>query len=107
MGFSWTFQFAEQILQSDWSYFPEPLKGYEHFRSPTIDGVGRFHRDPPGARSRIFFRGGNVWRDEHPQDDEFWRRWEEQLYPDKTEKEEETCRVVLPKRRFRPRMCIE
>lgn len=70
-GFWGTYLYAEKIVAADLSDFPEPLKGYEHFRSPTIDGVGRFHRED-GRRSRIFFPGGNVWRDEYPNDDAFW-----------------------------------
>ena len=102
-GFWLTFQFAEEIVVSDWSYFPEDLKGYEHFRSPTIDGVGRFHRDD-GARSRQFFPRGNIWRDEHSQDDEFWRLWD--LGTETLESEAAKCRVMLSARRFRPVMCI-
>lgn len=73
MEFYWTVFFAEIIVASDLEKFPGPLKGYEHFRSPTIDGEGRFHREG-GERSRIFFSGGNVWRDEYSEDDIFWER---------------------------------
>lgn len=103
LGSFWlTFMFANQILQSDWNDFPDTLRGYEHFRSPTIDGEGRFHRDD-GVRSRQFFPGGNIWRDEHPQDDEFWRLWD-QGQP--IEIEDGGCQVILPKRRFRPMICL-
>ena len=69
-----TWMFAQDILEADLSLFPEPLKGYENFRSPQIDGEGRFYREG-GHRSRQFFPRGNIWRDEYEQDEVFWERY--------------------------------
>lgn len=117
--FYWTWTFAEAIVLADLSYFPEDLRGYENFRSPQVDGEGRFYRDG-GERSRQFFRGGNIWRDEYTQDDVFWERYG-MLQPTATltptrssdtldlmieQEEKSECRIAIPKRRLRPRICI-
>lgn len=71
-AFWWTWTIAEGILQSDLSRFPEALRGFDSFRSPQITWHGQANR-PGGLRSVQFFPWGNIWRDEYPQDNEFWR----------------------------------
>ena len=70
-----TWQFAEDIAFANLDEFPLQLRGFESFRSPTITWINQVNR-PGGRRSVLFFPGGNIWRDEYPQDDVFWEEWD-------------------------------
>ena len=68
-----TYRMALQILEADFDNdFPEELKGYDGFRSPSISWVGRI--DWKGGLPSIqFFERQNVWRDEYGKDNLYWR----------------------------------
>lgn len=68
---------ALTIVDAPMSDFPEPLRGYDSFRAPSIDWHGRRHRSG-GLLSAQFLRGGEIWRDSYPQDNEYWDRMEEE-----------------------------
>jgi hypothetical protein len=69
--FAWTVAFAEAIVEAPLTDMPEELRGYESFRSPQITWHGQRNRED-GLLSRQFFPGGNIWRDEYPQDNRWW-----------------------------------
>lgn len=72
MDFNTTVEWAEMILSWSLDQMPERLRGYESFRSPQVTWHGQINREG-GLRSQLFFPGGNIWRDEYPQDNEFWQ----------------------------------
>lgn len=71
VDFYLTFLIAQEIVDAPIDEMPEELRGYDSFRSPTIAGVGRKHRDG-GLPSRQFFPRANVWQDEYDKDNYFW-----------------------------------
>lgn len=68
-----TYKMALQILEADFENdFPEELKGYDGFRSPTVSWIGRI--DWKGGLTSVqFFAGQNIWRDEYSKDNLYWR----------------------------------
>ena len=68
-----TYQLALEIIDAPFHNFPEALKGYDSFRSPSIDWYGRRHRTG-GLLSAQFFPRGEIWRDSYPQDNEYWEQ---------------------------------
>lgn len=68
-----TYRMALQILEADFDNdFPEELKGYDGFRSPSVSWIGRI--DWKGGLPSIqFFERQNVWRDEYGKDNLYWR----------------------------------
>ncbi|MGH9158183.1 MAG: hypothetical protein ACRD1K_20635 [Acidimicrobiales bacterium] len=70
-----TWTFAEAIAFARFDEFPLELRGYESFRSPDVTWHGQVNR-PGGLRSAQFFRRGNIWRDEFPQDNVFWKEFD-------------------------------
>jgi len=77
--FRFAVEAADRILTAPISEFPAELRGYDNFRSPTIVGEGQCNRSPCGMRSRQFFRGGNIWRDEFVDDNIYWDQREAAL----------------------------
>ena len=71
--FAWTVAFAEAIAEAPLTDMPEEMRGYESFRSPQVTWHGQRNREG-GLLSRQFFLGGNIWRDEYPQDNLWWER---------------------------------
>jgi hypothetical protein len=69
--FEATVDAARMILGLPLDAFPEEMRGYDNFRSPTITGPGQFNRQG-GLRSVQFWRHGNIWRDEFVDDNLFW-----------------------------------
>lgn len=67
----WAIGAAEEVLAADIREMPSELIGYDSFRSPEVDWYGRRHREG-GLVSRQFFARGNIWRDEYPDDNEFF-----------------------------------
>ncbi len=71
--FAFAYEAALQILAADiLRDYPEELKGYETFRSAWTEGLGRRQR-AGGLQNQQFFPRANVWRDESPDDNIFWR----------------------------------
>lgn len=68
-----TLQAADWIATAPLVAFPQALRGYDGFRSPTIDWIGTIYHDG-GLKSARFFSGGNIWRDEDEVDNVFWDR---------------------------------
>jgi len=68
---------ALAVVDAPISDFPEQMKGYDSFRSPSVTWYGQRNR-PGGLLSAQFFRGGEIWRDEYPQDNAYWDRMEEE-----------------------------
>lgn len=66
-----TLRAAEQIAAAPMSDFPMELRGYDGFRSPSIDWIGT-HYHSGGLPSAIFWDHGNVWRDQDAVDNQFW-----------------------------------
>jgi hypothetical protein len=67
-----TYEMALQILDADFdSEFPEELKGYDGFRSPSVWWVGRIDWEG-GLPSVQFFARQEVWRDEYEKDNIYW-----------------------------------
>jgi hypothetical protein len=67
-----TYRMALQILEADFdSEFPEELKGYDGFRSPTVSWIGRIDWEG-GLPSVQFFARQEVWRDECDKDNVYW-----------------------------------
>lgn len=75
-----TYQAAVFVLSSPLSSFPAELRGYDSFRSPSVDWYGPRHR-PGGLRSRQFFPQAHIWRDELPQDNAFWSAFQPMPIP--------------------------
>lgn len=73
-----TYMAALHVLASPMSDFPEEMKGYDGFRSPSVTWIGTRNRSG-GLRSVQFFRGGEIWRDEYPEDNEYWKQMEEEI----------------------------
>jgi hypothetical protein len=69
--FWFIYQVAEQIVRAPITEFPEQLRGYDSFRSPTITWIGQ-HNRIGGLASTRFFRQGNIWRDQYDKDNAFW-----------------------------------
>ena len=74
-----TYKMALQILEADFdNEFPDELKGYDGFRSPTVSWIGRV--DWKGGLPSIqFFVGQNIWRDEYDKDNIYWNLVTEEL----------------------------
>ena len=70
-----TYKAATFIVDADISEMPEELKGFDGFRSPSVTWIDTIDR-PDGLRSRQFFQGGNIWRDEYEKDNVFWNSGE-------------------------------
>ena len=70
--FLFAYTAAQAILAAPVSDFPIELRGYDNFRSPSIVGERQRTRLPDGLLSRQFFARANIWRDEFPDDNEFW-----------------------------------
>ena len=67
-----TYKMALQILNADFDgEFPEGLKGYDGFRSPTVSWIGRVDWKG-GLPSVQFFARQNIWRDEYDKDNVYW-----------------------------------
>lgn len=62
---------AQWVLDSPLSDFPEELRGYDNFRSPSIVGIGQRNREG-GLRSWQAWPRANIWRDEFKDDNLFW-----------------------------------
>jgi len=71
--FLFAYTAAQAILAAPISEFPMELRGYDNFRSPSIVGERQRNRMPDGLLSRQFFPRANIWRDEFPDDNEYWR----------------------------------
>jgi hypothetical protein len=71
--FAFAHRAALQVLRQPMSDYPEALRGYDGFRSPSVTGPGQFNR-PGGLRSVQFWPGANIWRDESPDDNVYWDR---------------------------------
>jgi hypothetical protein len=67
-----TYLAAQQILAAPMTNFPIKLRGYDGFRSPSVAGVGRRYREG-GLKSIQPWVGANVWMDESPDDNDFFR----------------------------------
>jgi hypothetical protein len=71
--FEFAYRAAQHILAADlMSDYPKELRGYETFRSAWTEGIGRRQRES-GLKNQQFFPRTNVWRDESPDDNIFWR----------------------------------
>lgn len=70
-AFLLTWQAAQAIAAAPMTDFPERLRGYDGFRSPTVDWIGT-HYYSGGLPSVRFFRNGNIWRDGSPIDNAYW-----------------------------------
>lgn len=70
-AFLLTLDVAREIIGAPITEFPEQLKGYDAFRSPSVDWVGTLYYQG-GLRSERFFAQGNIWRDEDEVDNAFW-----------------------------------
>ena len=67
-----TYKMALQILEADFdNEFPDELKGYDGFRSPTVSWIGRVDWKG-GLPSVQFFARQNIWRDEYDRDNAYW-----------------------------------
>jgi len=71
--FDHTVHDAEAILTLPLEAYPMELRGYDGFRSPSVAWTGTYYRKG-GLPSIQLTRGGEIWRDAYPQDNEFWRR---------------------------------
>jgi hypothetical protein len=70
--FLFAYNAAKAILDAPIADFPQELRGYDNFRSPSITGPGQRNRLPDGLKSQQFFARANIWRDEFPDDNDFW-----------------------------------
>jgi len=70
-----TYMAALEIVNAPITDYPERLRGYESFRAPSVTWIGTRNRSG-GLLSTQYFRGGEIWRDEFPQDNVFWEEIE-------------------------------
>jgi len=70
--FLFAYDAAKAILAAPIAEFPEEMRGYDNFRSPSITGPGQRNRMPDGLKSQQFFPRANIFRDEFPDDNAFW-----------------------------------
>jgi hypothetical protein len=70
--FLFAYTAAQAILDAPISDFPVELRGYDNFRSPSIVGERQRNRPPDGLLSKQFFPRANIWRDEFPDDSQYW-----------------------------------
>jgi hypothetical protein len=69
--FDLAYRNALAVLAAPLQDFPQELRGYDNFRSPSITGPGQFNR-VGGLPSEKFWPFGNIWRDEFLDDNIFW-----------------------------------
>ncbi len=81
MNFWFTYQSALEIVDAPLSDMPAELRGYDSFRSPQVDWIGTRHRID-GHKSVQFFYYGNIWRDQYPQDNEYWEALQWKYFSD-------------------------
>ena len=74
---------ALKIIDAPITEFPIWARGFDGFRSPSITWYGRIHRSG-GLASKQFFRRGNIWQDEYPEDNVFWQHVDSQINPTAT-----------------------
>lgn len=81
MNFWMTYQVALEIVDANILNMPEELRDYDSFRSPQIDWIGTRHWIG-GQLSAQFFQYGNIWRDQYPQDNEYWESLQWKYFSD-------------------------
>jgi hypothetical protein len=67
-----TWLHARAILDLPITSFPEPLRGFDGFRSPTISDTHFRDWKPNGLLRTQFYEGGNVWVDFEKADNRYW-----------------------------------
>jgi hypothetical protein len=67
-----TYLRALDILEQPITDAPEPMRGYDGFRSPTVSDTHYRDWKPNGLLRTQFFEGGNVWVDHAKEDNRFW-----------------------------------
>jgi len=70
-AFYLTYMTALKIVDAPMSDYPEQLRGFDSFRSPSIAWYGQRNR-PGGLLSVQLFPRGEIWRDAYPQDNVYW-----------------------------------